>query len=198
MKKLTALIMAVALSLSLVACGGGPDKQPAIDAMNKASDAFNEVADKMNKNIDIYPQDMVDDLNEMVDVVNEQVDLLNSGEDLTQEDLDAIIEVAAHVETWAAEFSPMVDTFVGTEPAMAAYDAAANAYNEVVDYMNENLESFTQEDIDAVAEVGELLTSCQEQLEGITFTDQESLDAMIESFAEIEAWAAELKTALGI
>ena len=34
MKKLTALIMAVALSLSLVACGGGPDKQPAIDAMN--------------------------------------------------------------------------------------------------------------------------------------------------------------------
>ena len=198
MKKLTALIMAVAMSLSLVACGGGPDKQPAIDAINKASNAFNEVADKMNENIDIYPQDMVDDLNEMVDLVNEQVALLDSGEDLTQEELDAIIEVAAHVETWAAEFSPMVDTFVGTEPVMAAYDAAANAYNDVVNYMNENLESFTQEDIDAVAEVGELLASCKADLEGITFTDQESLDAMIAAFGDIEAWAVELKAALGI
>lgn len=198
MQKLTALIMAVAMSLSLVACGGGPDRQPAIDAMNKASAAYNEVADKMNEKIDIYPQDMVDDLNEMVDIVNEQVDRLNSDEELTQEDLDAIIEVAAQVEAWAAEFSPMVDTFVGTEPVMAAYDAAANAYNEVITYMNENLDAFTQEDIDAVAEVGELLASCKEDLEGITFTDQESLDAMIAAFGEIEVWAVEIKTALGI
>ena len=37
MKKFVALILAIVLCLSLVACGG-PDKQPAIDAFNAAVD----------------------------------------------------------------------------------------------------------------------------------------------------------------
>ena len=49
-----------------------------------------------------------------------------------------------------------------------------------------------------MSEVGEILNYCHESLDSITFTDQTSLDDLIASLAEIEAWAAELKTALGI
>ena len=198
MKKLTALFMAIAMSLSLVACGGGPDKQPAIDAMDKAGAAFNEVANKMNENIGIYPQETVDELNELADLMNEKVELLSSDTKLTQEDIDAIIAASAEIEAWAVEIKPMLDTLVDTQPANEAFTSAANAYNEVATYMNENVDLFTQEDIDAMTEVGELLMECKETLESITFTDQESLDAFIASLADIESWAVSVKEALGI
>ena len=198
MKKLTALFMALAMSLSLVACGGGPDKQPAIDALDKAGAAFNEVANKMNENINIYPQETIDDLNELADIMNEKVELLNSDTELTQEDIDAIIAASAEIETWATEMRPMLDTIVDIQPAKEAFDSAANVYNEVANYVNENLDLFTQEDMDAMAEVGGILTECYETLESLTFTDQESLDAFIASLAEVEAWALGVKEALGI
>lgn len=198
MKKLTALFMAIAMSLSLVACGGGPDKQPAIDALDKAGTAFNEVANKMNENIGMYPQDTIDELNELAGIMNEKMELLASDADLTQEDIDAIVASAAEIEAWATELRPMLDTIVDTQPAKDAFISAVNAYDEVAIYMNENIELFTEEDIAAMTDVGNVLMECKETLESVTFTDQEALDAFIANMADVEAWALSVKETLGI
>ena len=204
MKKLIALLLALVMCLSLVACGGDTTdpNAPVIDAFNAASDAFATTANAINEDIEAYPQDLVDELNELVDIMNANVDLLASDEEMTQEDLDAIVEFSAEVEAWAAETKPLIEeyaaTAVDTQPAKDAYVSAENAYNEILTYVNENPELFTQEDIAAVTEIGESLDLCKEALETTPVTDQEALDALIVSLVDMENWAVSVKEALGI
>ena len=79
MKKLVALLIAMAMTLSLAACGGSSDqpaapaapaaptasaaptldKQDAIDAFNKASTIYDALVNKMNAEIELYPADLI-------------------------------------------------------------------------------------------------------------------------------------------
>ena len=102
MKKVTSLLLALIMCLSLVACGG-PDKQPAIDAFNKASDAYDEVATITNENPDAYDQEEIDTLNEMADVLIQHKELLESGDEIEQEKLDEMIAWYGDVEAWVAD-----------------------------------------------------------------------------------------------
>ena len=99
MKKLIALLMALVLSLSLVACGG-PDKQPAIDAFNKASTAFDGVAAIINADIEAYDPEVIETMTEMANVLTQHKELLESDQELTQEKLDEMIAWYADVEEW--------------------------------------------------------------------------------------------------
>ena len=91
MKKLVALLLAVMMCFALVACGGGVDRQPAIDAFNEASTAFDEVAAEINANPDAYAQDVFDTMNEMADVMTQHKALLEGEEEISQEKLDEMI-----------------------------------------------------------------------------------------------------------
>ena len=102
MKKITSLLLALIMCMSLVACGG-PDKQPAIDAFNKASDAYDEVATIINENPDAYEQEVSDTLNEMADVLIQHKELLESGDEIEQEKLDEMIAWYGDVEAWVAD-----------------------------------------------------------------------------------------------
>ena len=102
MKKFVALILAIVLCLSLVACGG-PDKQPAIDAFNAANTAFNEVANVMNANPDDFDQEIFDGMNSVAEVLAEHKALLESNEELTEEALEEMIAWYASVEALMAE-----------------------------------------------------------------------------------------------
>ena len=102
MKKITSLLLAFIMCMSLVACGG-PDKQPAIDAFNKASDAYDEVATVINENPDAYDQEVIDTLNEMADVLIQHKELLESGDEIEQEKLDEMIAWYGDVEAWVAD-----------------------------------------------------------------------------------------------
>ncbi|MGN0140893.1 MAG: hypothetical protein ACI4AD_01600 [Roseburia sp.] len=102
MKKLITLLMALVMCVSLVACGG-VDKQPAIDAFNKASAAFNEVADVLNANPDAYDQEVFDTMNEMADVLNQHGELLKSDQEIEEEKLNEMIEWYGTVEDWVAD-----------------------------------------------------------------------------------------------
>ena len=102
MKKVTSLLLALIMCLSLVACGG-PDKQPAIDAFNKASDAYDEVATIINENPDAYDQEVIDTLNEMADVLIQHKELLESDDEIEQEKLDEMIAWYGDVEAWVAD-----------------------------------------------------------------------------------------------
>lgn len=102
MKKLVALLLTLVMCLSLVACGG-PDKQPAIDAFNKAKDSFNEVAVEINKEPDAYAQEVIDTMVDMANLLEEHGKLLSSDEELSEEQLNEMIEWYAEVEDWVAE-----------------------------------------------------------------------------------------------
>lgn len=101
MKKLIALVLALVLSISLVACGGA-DKQPAIDAFNKASTAFDEVANAINADPDAYEQEVIDAMVEMATVMQEHKALLESSEDISEEKLAEMTAWYAEVEQWVA------------------------------------------------------------------------------------------------
>ena len=68
MKRLIALALTIIMCLSFVACAG-PDRQPAIDAFNKAKDAFNEVATTINADIDSYADEVISTMTEMANVL---------------------------------------------------------------------------------------------------------------------------------
>lgn len=102
MKKLVALLLTLVMCLSLVACGG-PDKQPAIDAFNKAKDSFNEVAVEINKEPDAYAQEVIDTMVDMANLLEEHGKLLSSDEELSEEQLNEMIEWYAEVEDWVAD-----------------------------------------------------------------------------------------------
>lgn len=101
MKKLGTLLLALVMCLTLAACGsGGPNKQSAIDAHNKAADAVNALTEIINQNPDAYA-DYLDNMQTLIDRLNECGQYLESGEDLTQEDLDEWVQVCGDIEDWA-------------------------------------------------------------------------------------------------
>ena len=101
MKKITSLLLALIMCMSLVACGG-PDKQPAIDAFNKTSNAFNEVAAVINENPDAYDQEVIDAMVEMANVLNQHKELLESDTEIDEEQLNEMIAWYGTVDEWVA------------------------------------------------------------------------------------------------
>ena len=101
MKKIVGLLLIMAICVSLVACGGA-DKQPAIDAFNKAKDSFNSVAAVINADPDSYDEEVINTMIDMANVLKEHGDLLSSSEAIEQEQLDEMIAWYADVEEWVA------------------------------------------------------------------------------------------------
>ncbi len=102
MKKLLAVVLAMVMCLSLVACGG-PDKQPAIDAFNKTSTAFDAVAKVINEDVDAYDEEVVDVMIEMATLLQQHKELLSSDQEITQEALDEMIAWYADVDQWIVD-----------------------------------------------------------------------------------------------
>ena len=101
MKKLTSLLLAAVMCLSLAACGGGPDKQPAIDAYNKAANAVNAVVEIMSNDIDTYGG-YADRMNQIVDDLNEVADALENDE-LDKNTLDQLVTQCQTIEELAVD-----------------------------------------------------------------------------------------------
>ena len=92
MKKLIALVLALVMCLSLVACGA-PDVQPAIDSYNRCSDAYNEFVAYGNEHLDEFADEDIDYFNAIADLLNEYADKLESDTEFTQEEIDEMVEM---------------------------------------------------------------------------------------------------------
>ena len=108
MKKIVAFVLALVLSLSLVACGGA-DKQPAIDAFNKTSAAFNEVAAIINADIESWDAESVEVMKEMASVLQQHGALLSSNQEISEESLAEMIAWYAEVDQWVASVKEIVE-----------------------------------------------------------------------------------------
>lgn len=91
MKKLIALVMAMVLCLSLVACGG-PDKQPAIDAYNKLAKNYNTFVEQENANLDNWAVEDIEYMNQIADVITEYGEKLDGDTKFTQEEIDQMVK----------------------------------------------------------------------------------------------------------
>lgn len=93
MKKLTSLLLALVMCLSLVACSSGPDKQPAIDSYNQLSETYNKFVDMANEDIDSWAAEDIEFFNSCADALNEYAEKLESDTEFTQEEIDEMVEM---------------------------------------------------------------------------------------------------------
>lgn len=107
MNKLVSLMLTLAMCVSLAACGG-PNKQPTVDAYNKAKDVFNEVSSIVNQDIGAYDEAFVNEMIGLADLLNEIKDKLNSN-DLDQETLDNLTAWCGEVEQWAVNVKAVLE-----------------------------------------------------------------------------------------
>lgn len=92
MKKIAALLLALVMCLSLVACGG-PDKQPAVDAYNKLAQNYNTFVDQENENLDSWAEEDIAFMNEVAEVITQYGEKLESGTEFTQEQIDEMVDM---------------------------------------------------------------------------------------------------------
>ena len=90
MKRVIALLLALVLSLSLVACGG-PDKQPAVDAYNKLAQNYNTFVEQENENLDSWAEEDIEYMNEIATVITEYGTKLSGDTEFTQEQIDEMV-----------------------------------------------------------------------------------------------------------
>ena len=102
MKKLIALVLALVLALSLVACGN-TNKKLATEALEAVSKAFNELADKMNEDIGLYEDSAVEAITEIALALEENKQLLEDSKDFTQEQLNEMLTLFQSIADKVAE-----------------------------------------------------------------------------------------------
>lgn len=105
MKKLISLLLALVMCLSLAACGGGVDTQPAIDAYNELTENYNEFVDYANADLDSYTQEDIDMMNGCAAVIDEYGAKLGGDTEFTQEEVDEMVEMFE-------EFNGIIEEFL--------------------------------------------------------------------------------------
>lgn len=103
MKRVIALLLALVLSLSLVACGG-PDKQPAVDAYNKLAQNYNTFVEQENENLDSWAEEDIEYMNEVATVITEYGTKLSGDTEFTQEQIDEMVGMFNEFNTVIEEY----------------------------------------------------------------------------------------------
>ena len=195
MKKLIAMLMAGVLCLSLVACGGGADKQPAIDAFNTTNTAFTELENKVNANLDLYPQETIDGLAIVSEALAEKKALLESDEALTEEDVTALVSAFQELDVLIADTLAAADALEDAaikDPAIQAFNSANDVFNALANDINANTANYPDDIIAAVQEMGEALSMTKELLESDQVLTEDQVAALVEQMNTNEAWLNEV------
>ncbi len=111
MKKFLALMLAVAMVLTLVACGSSPDltkKQEAVDSFNAMSASYDELVELLNEYIDLLPEGTVEEYNSIVDEITPYKEHLESEDVLSDEEYDAMIALFDTIKTQVEDGLPVI------------------------------------------------------------------------------------------
>ena len=200
MKKLFTLLLAVALCLSIAACGG-VDKQPAIDAFNNASDAYDKLVDEMNTNIEAYPPELIEVMTEMGDAMRENKAILESDQELTEELVAQMVSAFGEVQAWSEETFGSLDEIIaetnaGKMAVIEVFNETSTAFDALVDKLNANIDAQDQQTIDLMTEMAAVLTECKNLLESDTPIDDELAQQLISDLTNIKTWLADAEPVL--
>ena len=210
MKKLVSLVLATVMCLSMVACGG-VDKQPAIDAFNNANGAFTELANAMNENLDLYSEEFVDVMMQMSASLAECKALLESDQELTEEDVAALVSNLNDIDAWVADATGLAeeeaaaeevveeevvaeDVVVDMDAAIEVFNGLTTAFDAMATEVNNNADAFSEEFIDEMIAMSEVLAECKAGLESGVELSEEEYVQLIEVFVQIEEWLAAVES----
>ena len=214
MKKLCAILVAMVMTLSLVACGG-VDKQPVIDAFNSTTTAFDAVVNRINENAAYYPADVIDVMSQMAESLTQCKDLLESDTELTEEDVNSLITQLNDIEAWVATVESEIvevveaeiaaggetgtdaeatDAGIDLSAAIESFNMIASAYDATADVVNANADAFAPEFTESMISLGQVLSEYKNLLEsGYEFTEDE-YNGMMEDFAAVQQWLLEVES----
>ena len=215
MKKLFALILALVMSLSLVACGGGDTaeapvvEEPSytdtvIDAFNSAADAFDLAANAINEDIDAYPQELIDTMNGLSDSLLEVKEILEGDPEFTEEQADEFLALLNEAQTWSEDVYANLDTMTieattvdtSIEAVIAYFDYVAPRFNAISAIVNENIDAFSDEFIDGMIEVATGLNDYQQVLQsGVELTEEERMQILDDLYL-VDEWVTEQEASL--
>ena len=82
------------------------------------------------------------------------------------------------------------------QPAIDAFNKTSDAFDEVVNLINENPDAIDQEAIDTMHDMSDLLRQHKELLESDEEIEEDKLNEMIEWYGTVDDWIGEVKAAL--
>ena len=81
---------------------------------------------------------------------------------------------------------------VDTQPAIDAFNAAADAFDLVANAVNEDIDAYPQEMIDTLNEMADALLEVKELLESDVETTDEKVAELVKNLNDIEAWSKDV------
>jgi len=79
-----------------------------------------------------------------------------------------------------------------TQPAIDAFNAAADAFDAVANAVNEDIDAYSQELIDTLNEMSDAMLEAKELLESDTEIPAETVEELVSNLTDIEAWAIDV------
>lgn len=200
MKKLFALIIAMVMCVSLVACGG-VDKQPAIDAFNNATDIYDKLVDEMNKDLSVYPPELIDVMNDMAEALNENKTILEGDTELTEENVAEMVSAFGEVQKWAQETYDSLDEIIAEnvdnkQAVIDVFNETSSAFDAMTAKINANPAAYDQQTIDLMTQMANALIQCKELLESDKQLTAEDAETLIKQLTDIKGWVAEAEAIL--
>lgn len=198
MKKIIALLLALTMCISLVACGVNPKKTEAIDAFNSGNTAFNAVASLINENPTLVDEELITLCQEMAAELANYKKTVENDTDYEDSAYDEIITRMGEVEKWANETKTTIEGVIANpgefkkEQATKAYNKAQEAMNAYATYLEENqdnLDSALLDDYNTkAAALEEVLTAISDDT-NVDNTTAEAWDTLIATIEAMEQWA---------
>jgi hypothetical protein len=204
MKRLLALMMTLAMALSLVACGG-VDKTAVTEAFNNTNTELNTVVTFANDNLDKMDQATMDSLQNIINSMAAFKAEIES-DDLSEDRADEIIAELKNYPAKIAEMKSKVDTLIEsgsagmTEEQLATLVQLTQGIVDIYNKFAEYYDSFDDETKGKIDEIGLAVDELNSVLDGSVVLDSAQAETVIkanqEFLAEIEAGWAEVEPQL--
>ena len=175
------------------------NRQPAIDAFNKAVTAYDGLVDKINANPEIYPNYVVEIMATMEAPLTNCKAILESDTVLTDENVQELVNAMDEVYAWVVEVE--MSTGGSVEGAGSAdvqslidmYNMLAEPINAYVDEVNRHVDDFDETLVTTLSEYAQFLSDCQLVFDSGLEIPEEDCKSMKYNFDIIWQWVLEVE-----
>lgn len=175
------------------------NRQPAIDAFNKAVTAYDALVDKINANPEIYPNYVVELMATMEAPLTNCKAILESDTVLTDENVQELVSAMNDVYAWVVEVE--MSTGGSVEGAGSAdvqslidmYNMLVEPINAYVDEVNRHVDDFDETLVTTLNEYAQFLSDCQLVFDSGLEIPEEDCKSMKYNFDIIWQWVLEVE-----
>ena len=175
------------------------NRQPAIDAFNKAVTAYDALADKINANSEIYPNYVVELMATMEAPLTNCKAILESNTALADENVQELVSAMNDVYAWVVEVE--MSTGGAVEGAGSAdlqslidtYNMLVEPINAYVDEVNRHVDDFDETLVTTLSEYAQFLSDCQLVFDSGLEIPEEDCKSMKDNFDIIWQWVLEVE-----